>query len=72
MFMLFFMNIFFLLLSLLLISLIGKKFFKNTQITYLIILYCIITHISTISEIVQQNLNESLYFFIIFINLLCT
>ena len=61
----FFMNIFFLLLSLLLISLIGKKFFKNTQITYLIILYCIITHISTISEIVQQNLNESLYFFLL-------
>ena len=59
----FFMNIFFLLLSLFFIFLIGKKFLKNAQTIYLIILYCVITHISTISEIVQQNLNESLYFF---------
>ena len=61
----FFMNIFFLILSLFFIFLIGKKFLKNSQTIYLVILYCLVTHISTISEIVQQNLNESLYFFLL-------
>ena len=59
------MNIFFLILSLFFIFLIGKKFLKNSQTIYLVILYCLVTHISTISEIVQQNLNESLYFFLL-------
>ena len=61
----FLMNIFFLLLSLFFIFLIGKKFLKNSQTIFFIILYCLITHINTISEIVQQNLNESLYFFLL-------
>lgn len=61
----FLMNIFFLLLSLLFIFLIGKKFLKNSQTIFFIILYCLTTHINTISEIVQQNLNESLYFFLL-------
>ena len=61
----FLMNIFFLLSSLLFIFLIGKKFLKNSQTIFFIILYCLITHINTISEIVQQNLNESLYFFLL-------
>ena len=66
---LFFMNILFILSSLIFIFFIGKKFIKNSHILYLIILYCLSLHIDTLSGIVQKNMNEPFYFFLLSISI---
>ncbi len=66
---LFFMNICFILSSLIFIFLVGKKFIKNSQILYLIILYCLALHIDTLSGVVQKNMNEALYFFLLSVSI---
>lgn len=64
-FFVFFMNILFLTAGFLLAYLISKNFIKNKNIIYIIIIYCVITHIGTLSAIAQKNMNECLYFFMI-------
>jgi hypothetical protein len=59
------MNILFLTASFFLAFLISKNFIKNKNIIYIIIIYCVITHIGTLSAIAQKNMNECLYFFMI-------
>jgi hypothetical protein len=59
------MNILFLIASFFLAFLISKNFIKNKNIIYIIIIYCVITHIGTLSAIAQKNMNECLYFFMI-------
>jgi hypothetical protein len=59
------MNILFLTAGFLLAYLISKNFIKNKNIIYIIIIYCVITHIGTLSAIAQKNMNECLYFFMI-------